>query len=339
MYNAYIEEVKNILIKNNSWDPNFTILPNSKNGGQSLCFFIRDKDGKSIMIAKFFDYLKGLDDVIRIIKINDFNNVDTYIDFLADSSIPYDVVKISEIIYYLKRSFTRYIEVTTKTADLFPKLITYDDNIKLNGTFYGLLVEEAVPGITLETKMSDIKMDGVDNVEIAIDVLYKIGLTIKKYTGYGFVHRDISPDNIILSNEKLIIIDPGTVKIINRDTTALGYVMGKINYVPPEQFYGRAVEANFSSDLYSLGIISYQLVTGINLLTKCLELNDSKPHDTILKNLDRNIEDNFFGFCDPDNQKNIILFSIIKKLLQPDKLLRFESIDSYMEAISIIKEV
>lgn len=72
------------------------------------------------------------------------------------------------------------------------------------------------------------------------------------------IHRDVSPDNIVLSNDgKLYIIDFGAANEFIG--TATGTLVGKQAYMAPEQFRGRAVPA---SDLYSLGATAYFLLTG-----------------------------------------------------------------------------
>ena len=109
LYESYIENIKNLLVSENLWKDSLTILPNSKNGGQSLCFFIRNEEGKSIYIAKYFNYMKDLNDLTNIVSINNYDNVDEYLENISDMQIPININEVSEIVYYLKRSFSRYI--------------------------------------------------------------------------------------------------------------------------------------------------------------------------------------------------------------------------------------
>lgn len=336
MYKAFIDSIEKLLKDSNLWDDNYKIIANPKRSGQSFCFFIYE-NGKKRMVAKFFDYLKGLNAITEFVNTDAFSTVDEYINSLDDSPIPYELNKINEIVYYLKRSFDRYIDVTSNTEGLFPKVYAYSSNIKLINSFFGLLIEEAIDGETLESKHKKIKLDKVENVNLSKSLLHSIGKTIKKYYEYGLVHRDLSPDNIMVTpNEKFVVIDPGTIKIINRDSTNYGYIMGKQMYASPEQYYGNACKADFSSELYSLGIICYEMITGINLIDKYLTQGSNRPHDNILDKLDREVEDIFYEFCDENNEKNILLFSVLKKMLQPENLYRFENVDSFLEALSTL---
>ena len=339
MYEEYKSEIKKLLINNNMWDNSYTILPNSKNGGQSLCFFVRDKNNKPLYIAKYFDYLKDLSNATNIVSIDDCDNVDEYLEKLEESPIPFNIDEINEIVYYLKRGFLRYIEVTRDDAGIFPKVYGHVENIKIKNSFYGLLIEQAINGITLQEKLNNIIMDGNENIDFGIRALKDIGKAIELLNLKGYVHRDLSPDNIMIDeNNNFVIIDPGTIKIINSDTTNLGYILGKRTYASPEQYQGNAVLANFTSDLYSLGIIIFQIVTGINLLVNYIKKDQANPHALICKELDRDIENTFYNYCDDSQEKNILLFSILKKLLQVDKALRFSDIKSFVDAINILKE-
>lgn len=71
------------------------------------------------------------------------------------------------------------------------------------------------------------------------------------------VHRDLTPDNIVLSGNKIVLIDFGAANQLL--TTATGTLIGKQSYISPEQFRGSAVPA---SDIYSLGCTMYFLLTG-----------------------------------------------------------------------------
>lgn len=94
--------------------------------------------------------------------------------------------------------------------------------------------------------------------------------------------------------------------------------MGKRAYASPEQYWGHAVYADFTSDLYSLGLIAFEIVSGINPLAYYIAKNPAHPHEDIIHKFDRELEDIFFKHID-ESETNQQLFIIIRKLLQPDK--------------------
>lgn len=337
MFDEFSNNIIKLMKANELWKETYKIETNKKNGGQSLCFFIVDGTDK-IYIAKYFDYMKYLSSEVSEYVKEEYEKIEDFEEKITETTFPFEVDKILEHIYYAKRSFDRYIEVCTNTTNLFPKLYCHNKNIKIGKRFYGLLIEEVIKGIGLNEKILTIDRVKEDISKYGIKFLEEMSLTVKEYTKYGYVHRDISPDNIIMSEMKPIIIDPGFIKIISRESTVFGYMMGKDTYASPEQFYGYAHMADFTSDLYSIGIIVYEIVTGVNLLKRYIGNQSMKPHEEIVKYLDRNIEDEFFEYIDYDNPKNIMLYNIIKKMIQVEKRFRFSNIDEFINSISLLKE-
>lgn len=77
----------------------------------------------------------------------------------------------------------------------------------------------------------------------------------------GIVHRDISPDNLMMNREGVTkILDFGVAKAADGEKTAAGMVKGKLPYLAPEQVLGRTIDGR--TDLYALGVTFYGLVTG-----------------------------------------------------------------------------
>lgn len=331
-----IKEIQRLLQSQDLWKTHFSIRANPNQRGQSTSYFIYDEAGTPIYIAKFFDFFKNIS-IPPSIDVHSCQQPEDVIDQLADADdFMDDIGSVSDMFYYQKRSFTRYVQVCLEEDIGFPRIFAVKENLLIHSHFYGLLIEEAINGITLEDYLkSSISND--DRTTFAIDFLFKMSNIIEKFVKNGIVHRDLSPDNIMISNHQFIVIDPGVVKIISRNTTELGYVMGKRAYASPEQYWGHAVYADFTSDLYSLGLIAFEIVSGINPLAYYIAKNPAHPHEDIIHKFDRELEDIFFKHID-ESETNQQLFIIIRKLLQPDKAYRFSDVSSFQEAMNVLKE-
>jgi serine/threonine protein kinase len=114
---------------------------------------------------------------------------------------------------------------------------------------------EYVPGETLETI---ILRDGPLDLTRALDYSCQICNAVDHAHRQGVIHRDLRPANVLVSGALVKVADFGTsrfLEIAAHGTT----VIGSPPYMAPEQFQGRAV---FASDIYSLGITMYQMLTG-----------------------------------------------------------------------------
>jgi len=130
---------------------------------------------------------------------------------------------------------------------------------------FGLyLIMEYVDGKPLDEYIEQVS--GPIPEETAI-VFFKQALAAFQYAHEKMVvHRDIKPSNLVITNDgKLKVLDFGIAKIVGNDNyklTKTGAHTGSVYYMSPEQV--RGLDVDFRSDIYSLGITLYQMLTGYN---------------------------------------------------------------------------
>jgi serine/threonine-protein kinase len=136
-----------------------------------------------------------------------------------------------------------------------PNIVTVITAEKQDGVFF--IVMEYVPGETLETIIMN---RGALELPLALDYTCQIANAVEHAHKQGVVHRDLRPANVFVTDRGLLKVgDFGTsrfLEIAAHGTT----VIGSPPYMAPEQFEGRSV---FASDLYSLGVTMYQMLTGV----------------------------------------------------------------------------
>lgn len=120
------------------------------------------------------------------------------------------------------------------------------------------LVMEYIDGITLREYM---KRNAPLGLEKSLDFVMQILSALQHAHEKGVVHRDIKPQNIMVqANGKLKVTDFGIAQISDSNQGNSGVAMGTVYYISPEQASGKTT--TFSSDIYSVGIMLYEMVTG-----------------------------------------------------------------------------
>lgn len=136
-----------------------------------------------------------------------------------------------------------------------PNIVNIYDVGSEKGIHY--IVMEYVEGITLKTY---IEKKGQLSFKEAISIAIQVGRGIEAAHNKGIVHRDIKPQNIIISTEgKVKVTDFGIARAASANTISSD-VMGSVHYSSPEQARNGFVDGK--SDIYSLGIVMYEMVTG-----------------------------------------------------------------------------
>lgn len=140
-----------------------------------------------------------------------------------------------------------------------PRLAAY---FQENDEFY--IVEEFIQGTLFRQELQQRRV--ISELEV-LDWLLEILIVLEFVHQHQVIHRDIKPANLIRRqiDGKIVLIDFGAVKQLATpswlaDTSSLNFALGSSGYTPPEQLAGKAC---FASDLYAVGMIAIQALTGI----------------------------------------------------------------------------
>lgn len=120
------------------------------------------------------------------------------------------------------------------------------------------IVMEYVQGVPLTDIL---EKEGMLEIDRVAGIMSQVCDGLQKAHGMGILHRDIKPDNILLTNEDVVkILDFGIAKISTKmGLTGSGDILGTVEYMAPEQMMGGELDQR--SDIYALGVVLYQLLT------------------------------------------------------------------------------
>ena len=138
-----------------------------------------------------------------------------------------------------------------------PNIATLYSFLRQNDDYF--MVMEYVRGETLEQFM---QQRGPMNCANAVTLFCHALEGMEHAHGMNIIHRDIKPANMMLTERGSIkVMDFGIARVLGADRmTRAGHLVGTIEYMPPEQVRGGETDAR--SDIYSLGILLYEMITG-----------------------------------------------------------------------------
>ncbi len=163
-------------------------------------------------------------------------------------------------------------EARASSALNHPNIVTvYEiDEVERDGQLYSFIVMEYVPGRTIK------ELAGQYSVAEALDIIMQIADALAEAHERGIVHRDVKPSNVIVTDHTRVkVLDFGVAKynplpLDDSETASLyatdivkttpGAVLGTFAYMSPEQALGK--EVDHRSDIFSLGVVTYELLAG-----------------------------------------------------------------------------
>jgi serine/threonine-protein kinase len=147
-------------------------------------------------------------------------------------------------------------EASSAASLQHPNVVGIYDRGRWDGTYY--IAMEYLPGRTLkEVIQQDSPIDPIRAIDLTVQILKAARFAHRR----GIVHRDLKPHNVIVDDEdRAKVTDFGIARAGASDMTETGSIMGTAQYLSPEQAQGHAVSPQ--SDLYSVGVILFELLTG-----------------------------------------------------------------------------
>lgn len=153
----------------------------------------------------------------------------------------------------------RFLQEARAAASLIhPNIVQVYDVGKIDSIHY--IAQEYVPGSNLHAY---IQRRGALPLAESISILWQTTAALQKASSIGLVHRDIKPDNLLLTPDgEVKVADFGLARARgqSQNLTAVGVALGTPLYMSPEQIQGLTVDSR--SDLYSLGATAYHMLSG-----------------------------------------------------------------------------
>ena len=170
------------------------------------------------------------------------------------------VLKRNVAVKILRDEFIKRFEVEAQSAARLthPNIVSIYD-VGVDGNLY-YIVMELIQGKTLKEII--VKEKGPLPWKWSINVSIQIASALEMAHRNNIIHRDIKPHNIIITEDGVAkVTDFGIAKAVSNSTiTAFGTTIGSVHYFSPEHARGGFTDAK--SDLYSLGVVMYEMVTG-----------------------------------------------------------------------------
>jgi serine/threonine-protein kinase len=232
----------------------------------------------------------------------------------------------------LRRRFVE--EARTATRLKHTNICTIHD-FAIDDTGMAFLVMEFIDGVSVSDLL---KLHGRPALPLALEIAHQSLLALGFLHRKGIVHRDVAPDNIMLARDEqggplVKLIDLGIAKVAEApvEATATGVFLGKLKYASPEQYGSlpRGHKLDGRSDLYGLGIVLYELLTGVLPF----------EGDTVVELLKAHVfsPPRPFSQSDPEGRVPTELRGAVLKALEKKREDRFENAEEFDREVLAIR--
>lgn len=201
---------------------------------------------------------KILDDRYEIIELIGSGGMANVYKALCHRLNRYDAVKIMRDETAANTELRRRFRAESQAVAMLshPNIVSVYDVSHSDDVEY--IVMELIDGITLKQYLQ--KKSVLDPSEV-LDFTIQTAKALEHAHSKGIIHRDIKPQNIMLLKDGMIkVADFGIASLKNTIEENNGETVGSVHYIAPEQARGEAPDAR--SDIYSLGIVMYEMLTG-----------------------------------------------------------------------------
>lgn len=198
-----------------------------------------------------------------------------------------------------------------------PNIVHVFDYFEENGTAY--FVMEFMDGRTVGDYLKEAKSKGkVFTVDSAVHIVREVLNALKATHAKGIIHRDIKPQNIyVLNNGTIKLYDFGAARFSNADEELTRTVIITPGYAPAEQYQTRSKQGEYT-DIYALGAVLYELLTGI------------RPDESI----NRKVKDEVIQPSHLNSKIPSSLESVILRAMAVPAEIRFQSASEFDRAIA-----
>lgn len=203
--------------------------------------------------------------------------------------------------------------------DEHPGIVSVKDFFKANGTAY--MVMNYLEGITLDKYLNS--MGGKIPFDEALKIMTPVMDALSQVHNVGVLHRDISPDNIIITNkEQVKILDFGAARYAIGETNKSLSIILKRGYAPEEQYRSRGIQGPWT-DVYALAATLYRMITG-EIPPEALDRLDT----------DELIKPSELGIAIPERAERVLI-----KALSVNGSDRYQSMDAFKNAFTSDEDI